>query len=158
MKIEAFNWQIEVQEDSVRIKKIFNDSESRTIVLDENGYILSSVFAQTIDGNLSDEEMIDLTKRPLIDYDNFNLARLNEEDVEVEQTQYIPTSRSNDQPTDCNGTPLEYGDEMVCVKDFYDSDDFRWGVGAECYYEKQLPTIYHTEFTHSELKNFRKVN
>jgi len=63
-----------------------------------------------------------------------------------------------DQPVDCDGTPLEYGDEMVCVKDFYDSDDFRWGVGAECYYEKQLPTIYHTEFTHSELKNFRKVN
>ena len=80
-------------------------------------------------------------------------VRVNGETV---ATGYIPTSRSNDIPTDCDGKPLEYGDEMVCVKDFYDSDGFRWEVGEMGCYVSQSSMGHYTEFTHSELKNFRK--
>jgi len=78
MKIQAFNWQIEVTEDYVKV----------------NGQIVAP----------------------------------------------------QDQATDCDGTPLNYGDEMVCIKDFTDYDGTHWWVGEK---------VWHTTY---ELKNFRKVN
>ena len=65
------------------------------------------------------------------------------------------------QPTDCDGTPLEYGDEMVCVKEFTCGSGINWKVGDEVDYESQShieDMDYHwKEFTNSELKNFRKI-
>ena len=78
-------------------------------------------------------------------------VRVNGETV---ATGYIPTSRSNDKPTDCDGKPLEYGDEMVCVKEFTRADGLYWEVGENEIYLNQE----YLNFTHSELKNFRKVN
>jgi len=66
------------------------------------------------------------------------------------------------QPTDCDGTPLNYGDRIVCVKEFTCKDGLYWEIGYEEYYAHQsLFSSYTTkikEFTPSELKNFRKVN
>ena len=63
-----------------------------------------------------------------------------------------------DQPTDCDGTPLEYGDEMVCVKEFTDIDGVTWRELEESPYRKiQKINPKYSEFTHSELKNFRKL-
>ena len=71
---------------------------------------------------------------------------------EIVATGYIPTSRSKDTPTDCDGTPLEYGDELICVNPFTcsDGDNFKVNDGAD------MTDL--TEFTISELKNFRKLN
>ena len=101
---------------------------------------------------------------------------------ETVATGYIPTSRSKEpqeqilsdmmakdeelglynQPTDCDGTPLNYGDRIVCVKEFTCKDGLYWEIGYEEYYAHQsLFSSYTTkikEFTPSELKNFRKVN
>ena len=56
------------------------------------------------------------------------------------------------QPTDCDGKTLEYGDELICVNPFTcsDGDNFKVNDGAD------MTDL--TEFTISELKNFRKVN
>jgi len=65
-----------------------------------------------------------------------------------------------DQPVDCDGTPLEYGDELICVKPFTCQSGDNYTVNCEADYDPQFiieARAYHwKEFTHSELKNFRK--
>jgi len=63
---------------------------------------------------------------------------------------------SQDQPTDCDGTPLEYYNELICVKEFTDSEGIHWRVGETGWHSRQEDLIAEVEFTHSELKNFRK--
>ena len=82
-------------------------------------------------------------------------VRVNGETV---ATGYIPTSRSNDIPTDCDGTHLEYWDKLICVKEFTNSDRIKWSIGQEWKYYKASGLTSFSEFTPSELKNFRKVN
>ena len=62
------------------------------------------------------------------------------------------------QPTDCDGTPLRYFDDLICVKPFTDSEGIHWLVGETGWHSRQDGLIDELEFTHSELKNFRKVN
>ena len=86
-------------------------------------------------------------------------VRVNGETV---ATGYIPTSRSNDKPTDCDGTPLEYGDRLICVKPFTCQSGDNVKVNDEADYEPQYYIDFNNyhwkEFTPSELKNFRKLN
>ena len=62
-----------------------------------------------------------------------------------------------DQPTDCDGTPLEYGDEMICVKEFTCSGGIDWKVGDKDYHYYKSDLAPFSEFTYSDLKNFKKV-
>jgi len=62
-----------------------------------------------------------------------------------------------DQPVDCDGTPLEYGDRIVCVKEFDCGSGFHWEVGDMDVYFKQSNLLHSKELTPSELKNFRKL-
>ena len=73
-------------------------------------------------------------------------------EVKVNGQVFVPSEKVlPEQPTDIDGTPLEYGDNMVCVEDFKDEWLIDWRAG-----EKWV--MSHNEFTPSELKNFRKLN
>ena len=73
----------------------------------------------------------------------------------------LNSAMSKDQPTDCDGTPLKYGDEIVCVEPFTCEDGLDWFIGEEEIHRSQRiidsEKIHKTEFTPSELKNFRKL-
>ena len=118
MKIQAFKWDIEVSEYYVRV----------------NGETVATGY---IPLGRSNEQIISSDKDADVFFDSvFNPPEPNQALKEASQNQ----------PTDCDGTPLKYGDEMVCVKDFTDSDGTHWWVGEK---------VWHTTY---ELKNFRKVN
>ena len=130
MKIEAFNkkWIIEVNEYYVRV----------------NGETVATGY---IPLGRSNEQIISTDKDADVFFESvFNAPEPNQ----------ALKDASQDQPTDCDGTPLEYYNELICVKEFTDSEGIHWRVGETGWHSRQEDLIAEVEFTHSELKNFRK--
>ena len=129
MKIKAFKWVIEIQEYYVKI----------------NGETVATGY---IPLGRSNEQIISSDKDADVFFESvFNAKEPNQALKEASQNQ----------PTDCDGTPLKYGDRIVCVKEFDCGSGFHWEVGDMDVYFKQSNLLHSKELTHSELKNFRKL-
>ena len=130
MKIKAFNWDIEIQEYYVKI----------------NGETVATGY---IPLGRSNEQIISSDKDADVFFDSvFNAPEPNQ----------ALKDASQNQATDCDGTPLRYFDNLICVKPFTDSEGIHWLVGETGWHSRQDGLIDEVEFTHSELKNFRKLN
>ena len=128
MKIKAFKWDIEIQEYYVRV----------------NGETVATGY---IPIGRSNEQIISTDKDADVFFDSvFNAPEPNQALKEASQNQ----------ATDCDGTPLSYGDRIVCVKGFTCRSGVDWEVGDEEVHYCKSDLYYAYEFTPSELKNFRK--
>ena len=146
MKIKAFKWDIEIQEYYVKI----------------NGETVATGY---IPLGRSNEQIISSDKDADVFFDSvFNAKEPNQLLKDASQEKVLSDMMAKDeklglyQPTDCDGTPLRYKDKLICAKDFTCSSGFNWKVGDREIYFKQSNLLHSKELTHSELKNFRKVN
>jgi len=179
MKIEAFSdkWNIEVTEYYVKV----TSSNGKTATMTDYNTDFSKVLGVIIyDEEVApQDQIISSDKDADVFFDSvFNAKEPNQLLKDASQDQptdiegykwgnikrdgrstinELNSAISKDQPTDHDGTPLEYGDRIVCVKEFDCGSGFHWEVGDMDVYFKQSNLLHSKELTPSELKNFRKL-
>ena len=173
MKIQAFKWDIEVTEYYVKV----NGETVATGYIPigrSNEQIISSdkdadVFFDSVFNPPEPNQALKDAEQALERIENkkiSNSGHYTKEELiffaDYFAKIYHKEQLGLSQPTDCDGTPLEYGDKIVCVEPFTCEDGLDWFIGEEEIHRSQRiidsEKIHKTEFTPSELKNFRKVN